>query len=109
EAERTLLEWMNAGKHGDLKTDVEKATRLVQLAPKDPIAHIALAQDHFLARKLDQALAEFQKASDLDPRLGAPYVQMSFIYDVQGKRDDEVAVLRKWVTARPDDPAAQSG
>ena len=57
EAERTLLEWMNAGKHGDVKTDVEKATRLVQLAPKDPIAHIALAQDHFLARKLDQALA----------------------------------------------------
>jgi tetratricopeptide (TPR) repeat protein len=109
EAERTLLEWMNAGKHGDLKTDVEKAARLVELAPKDPIAFLALAQDDLVARKLDEALAGFQKASDLDPHLGAPYVQMSFIYDVQGKHDEEVAVLRKWVAARPDDPAAQSG
>jgi tetratricopeptide (TPR) repeat protein len=109
EAERTLLEWMNAGKHGDLKTDVEKATRLIELAPNDPIAHFARAQDDLVAHKLDEALAGFQKASDLDPQLGAPYVQMSFIYDLQGKRDDEVAVLRKWVGARPDDPAAQAG
>lgn len=108
EAERTLLEWVNAGKHGDLKTDVEKATRLVELAPKDPIAHIALAQDDLVAHKLDEALAGFQRASDLDPHLGAPYLQMSFIYDVQGKRDEEVAVLRKWVGARPDEPAAQA-
>jgi tetratricopeptide (TPR) repeat protein len=108
EAERTLLEWLNAGKHGDLKTDVEKAARLVELAPKDPIAHIALAQDNLVARKFDEALAGFQKASDLDPRLGAPYLQMSFIYDVQGKRDEEVAVLRKWVAASPDEPAAQA-
>jgi len=106
EAERTLLEWMNAGKHGDLKTDIEKATRLVELAPKDPIAHIALAGDEFQAHKLDEALARYQRASDLDPKLGAPYLQMFLIYDVQGKNDDKVAVLRKWVKARPDDPAA---
>src|SRR6202171_6516669 len=107
EAERTLLEWMNAGKHGDLKTDVEKARRLVELAPKDPIAHLALAQDDLVAHNLDEALAGSQRASDLDPRLGTPYLQISFIYDLQGKRDDQVAVLRKWVAARPDDPAAQ--
>ena len=106
EAERTLLEWMNAGKHGDLKTDIEKATRLVELAPKDPISHIALAGDDFQAHKLDEALAGYQRASDLDPQLGAPYLQMFLIYDVQGKHDDKVAVLRKWVKARPDDPAA---
>jgi tetratricopeptide (TPR) repeat protein len=108
EAERTLLEWMNAGKHGDLKADIEKATRLVELAPKDPLAHIALATDDFVTRKLDQALAGFQRASDLDPQLGTPYLQMFFIYDVQGKNDDKVTVLRKWVKARPDDPAAQA-
>ena len=108
ETERTLLEWMNAGKHGDLKTDIEKATRLVELAPKDPIAHIALAVDDFVGHKLDAALAGFQRASDLDPQLGAPYLQMFFIYDLQGKQDDKVAVLRKWVKARPDDPAAQA-
>src|SRR5438128_7051115 len=39
----------------------------------------------------------------------ATSLQMSFIYEVQGKHDDEVAVLRKWVAARPDDPAAQAG
>ena len=107
EAERTLLEWVNAGKHGDFKADIEKATRLVELAPKDPIAHIALAGDDFTAHRLDEALAGYQRASDLDPQLGAPYLQMFFIYDVQGKNDDKVAVLRKWVKARPDDPAAQ--
>src|ERR1700682_6404338 len=107
EAERTLLEWVNAGKHGDFKADIEKATRLVELAPKDPIAHIALAGDDFTAHRLDEALAGYQRASDLDPQLGAPYLQMFFVYDVQGKNDDKVAVLRKWVKARPDDPAAQ--
>jgi tetratricopeptide (TPR) repeat protein len=109
DAERTLLEVLNADKHGDLKTAVDKAGRLVELAPNDPISHIALAQGLLQGHKLDEALAEFHKASDLDPRLGAPYVQMAFIHDVRGNRDEEVAVLRKWVAARPDDSAAQSG
>jgi len=108
EAERTLLEQQNAAKHGDLPTALEKEKRLIELAPNDPISHLLLAGDLVTQRKLDDAIAELQKASDLDQHLGAPYAQMSFIYDVQGKHDEEVAVLRKWVAARPDDPAAES-
>jgi tetratricopeptide (TPR) repeat protein len=84
---------------------LEAWTKAIELSPNDASFHnnyaLALAQ----AKKLPEAQAELQKASEIDPA-GAPqyYYNLGALLANTGQTDGAVEAFKKAIAANPDDP-----
>ena len=76
--------WFNLGLHYKQSNDLDRAaaqfTKLVQLAPDEPIAHYQLGAIHRALGRAPQAIAEFEIAAKLNPLLAAAHFQLYNLY-----------------------------
>lgn len=54
--------------------------------------------------KLDKALADFNRALELNPKHANAFYNRSIVYERQGKRDLAIADVERFVKLKPDDP-----
>lgn len=52
--------------------------------------------------KMDEAIAEFQKAVDLDPKYAAAHLNLAYAYDRQGQLDMALAQYQKVIDLQPE-------
>jgi Flp pilus assembly protein TadD len=57
------------------------------------------------SRKLDEAVSEYQKAIQLEPKSLLSYMQLARVYEMQGKPDDALALYQKALAVAPNSPA----
>lgn len=84
------------------------AGRAVKLDPGSADARLVLGNSHLLARRFDEALAQYQVAARLKPRSAEISVTLAQLYEATGQADSAVAVLRREID-RSGDPAARQG
>lgn len=92
--------------------------RVVALTPKDPLAHLSYGDLHRLrsqrartpAEKTDyarQALASYERAADLDPKLPDPHRQLGFLFYQQKENTRAKDAFQRYLALRPDAPDAR--
>lgn len=86
---------------------VEDAARLAQAAvtaqPDLAAAHQALGTAYRYSLKLDEAAAEFARASELDPKDAATRRTLAELKRATGKTDEALALYREQLAAEPQD------
>lgn len=73
----------------------------VAKSPNKSRPHIALGLALLNARRTDEAIAEFKKAIQLDPRAGEASLNLGQIYFTQGKMEEAVQAFQKGVSQKP--------
>ena len=86
-----------------LKADIAGAEMQVRTSPDDPTAHNFLATKYLQARRLDDALAELQRALQINPRDAEAHSNLASALLVQGRTADAVREARVAVQLKPDD------
>ncbi len=67
-------------------------------------AYILKGQELYADKKLEECREAFQKAAELEPNnLTAKMGQFAILAEL-GRPDEGLAVLDKWIEAKPDDP-----
>jgi tetratricopeptide (TPR) repeat protein len=106
EAERVRIEGMAAGIAGDNAKARELQTKLVELAPGDFRAHMAVGTTALGDRDFAKAQAEFEKAIELNPQASGAYNLLGYTYAGQNQYDKATATFRKYAEVVPDEPNA---
>lgn len=92
--------------------------RVLAITPKDPVAHLYYGDLHRLRAqrakstgdKLDhahKALASYERASELDPKLPDPYRQLGFLYYQQKDTARAKESFNRYLALKPDAPDAR--
>jgi tetratricopeptide (TPR) repeat protein len=112
---RLAVTWESAG---DAETDPDKRkedyansmdyyNKILAIAPREAIVHNNLGHLYADMGKTDEALAEFQKAADIDPTHAASYYYNLGIIEVnKGKMDDASTALKKSTDLDPNNAVA---
>jgi tetratricopeptide (TPR) repeat protein len=85
------------------------ALEIVQLAPDSAAGHQALGAARHINLNLDEALAEYRKAYELDPN--SPIIRRSLadMLRAVGQAEDAIALYRKQLETDKDDLVARTG
>jgi Flp pilus assembly protein TadD len=81
------------------------ANQYVTANPNRAQAHFIYASTLANSRRFDEAISEFQKAIQIEPKALISYMQLAHVYEVQGKLDDALATYQRALTAAPNNPA----
>ena len=88
---------------------LDRALRAGQLAvstdDKDPFAHFALGRVQTLQGDFETALAELEKAIDLNPNLALAYYGLGFALTWSGRAREALPQFHKAIRQSPHDPA----
>jgi uncharacterized membrane protein YgcG/tetratricopeptide (TPR) repeat protein len=91
----------------------EEAARVaalaVKLAPDMAEAHHALALGLHFSLRLDDAMAEYRKAFELDPKTKGTRRSLADLLRASGRADEAIALYREQISADPTDKAARNG
>jgi tetratricopeptide (TPR) repeat protein len=67
--------------------------KAVSLSPNGVLAYCGLGRVYLHQGKYEEAIAEFQKADDLDERLPPTREQLGYAYALAGRRDEALKIL----------------
>ena len=67
---------------------------MVKLVPNEPVAHYQLGALFKMKEDYSAAIAQFEIARDLSPRLAAPHFQLQALYRQAGRAADSAAELK---------------
>jgi serine/threonine-protein kinase len=104
--------WVNY----DLGTDLDRRepaealrylTAAVALRPDSAFARINLGTVLLTKDKTDEAVAEYRRATELDPRFPLAHTGLALGLELQGKLDGAVAAYRRAMELLPNDGAAR--
>lgn len=84
------------------------AGRAVRLDPGNADGRLVLGNSHLLARRYDEALAQYLAAARLKPQSSEIAVTLAQLYEATGQPDSAVALLRREIE-RSGDPGARQG
>ncbi|HSE97923.1 MAG TPA: tetratricopeptide repeat protein [Blastocatellia bacterium] len=82
---------------------------VVKKAPEESRAHNGLGTAYLINLRLDDALAAFQKAVELNPRDEFANLNLANMYRAMGNNERAVAYYRKQIAIKPDDAEARGG
>jgi Flp pilus assembly protein TadD len=88
---------------------VRVAGQAVKMAPDMAEAHHALALGLHISLRLDEAMAEYKKAFDLDPKTKGVRRSLADLNRASGKSQDAITLYREQLVAEPTDKAARTG
>ena len=74
----------------DVKNAAALATRAAELDDSDPWAHLALGYAEFLNRRTEHAVAEFQRALEINPNFAAAHGYLGTAFAFDGQSDQSV-------------------
>src|SRR3954466_3303254 len=106
EAERVRIEGIAAGIAGDNAKARELQVKLVEIAPGDFRAHMALGTTGLGDRDFAKAQGEFEKAIELNPQAAGAYNLLGYTYAGQNQFEKAVGTFRKYAEVVPDEPNA---
>jgi tetratricopeptide (TPR) repeat protein len=104
EPERQVICALDAGGRGEPARQKECLAKLLQLVPDDERAHNLMALYHFGRQETAEAIAEFQKATTINPQFSAPYNQLGYAYRSMGKYGEAEQAFKKYIELIPNDP-----
>jgi len=84
---------------------VQVANQYLTSNPNRGAAHFIYASALANSKKFDEAIPEYRKAIELEPKALLPYMQLASVYAMQGKSDDMIAVYQQALKVSPDNPA----
>lgn len=91
---------------------LEEAHREILLAhsldPTSPIIARDIAKMHYYRGDCDAALAQCERAIDLNPHLAPAYTLLGFVQEGRGELDKSFAAFRRASQLSPDDPCIQA-
>jgi TolB-like protein len=89
---------INRGRHDEAVYQIKVA---IDLDPLRPLFYGWSVGLHCAAGRLDEALADFERAKELDPTFGLPYFHAGMTYFLKGMPEKAVEVLRQGVQIAP--------
>ena len=88
---------------------VRIAESVVKVAPDLAEAHRLLAVGHHISLRLDDAVAGYKRALELDPTSKASRASLADLYRASGKNEEALALYNEQLAADPKDRAARAG
>jgi adenylate cyclase len=88
----------------DMKEAALLAARAGELDESDPWAHLALGWAAFLMRRIHDAVAEFQRALDINPNFAAAHGHLGSALAFDGQSDQAIHHLELALGMSPHDP-----
>ena len=104
EPERMLIAGVDAGAKGDVARQRESFTKLVAAYPNDERAHNFLGGYYFGRQEYAAAVAEYEKATAINPSFSQPYNQMGYAYRFLYKYPEAEKAFKKYIELIPGDP-----
>jgi tetratricopeptide (TPR) repeat protein len=104
EGERHQVLALEAAMRGDPAANVMHLKELVRLFPNDERAHTLLGVLYFGRQDYQNAIAEFEKATSINPKFSPPYNQLGYAYRFLDRFSDAEAAFKKYTDLIPDDP-----
>ena len=104
EPERLLIAGVDAGAKGDVTRQRESFTKLVASFPHDERAHNLLGGYYFGRQEYAAAVAEYEKATTINPSFSQPYNQMGYAYRFLYKYPEAEKAFKKYIELIPGDP-----
>ena len=101
----SLICGVDAGAKGEPGAPEARAsTKLVAAYPDDERAHNLLGAYHFGRQDYAAAVAEYKKATAINPAFSQPYNQMGYAYRFLGKYPEAEQAFKKYIELIPGDP-----
>jgi tetratricopeptide (TPR) repeat protein len=107
DGEQLWIRGVEAGSGGLSMKQREYYTELVSAYPNDERAHNLLATNYFGQQEYAKALAEYEKAIEINPEFSQPYNQVGYAYRFLGKYEAAEEAFKKYIEIIPDDPNPQ--
>ena len=104
EGEQLTIAGVDAGAKGDVDRQRESFTKLVAAYPNDERAHNLLGGYHFGRQDYAAAVAEYEKATAINPSFSQPYNQMGYAYRFLDKNTEAEKAFKKYIELIPGDP-----
>lgn len=104
EPEKLLICALDAGAKGEPARQNDCLARLIAAHPDDERAHNLMGAYHFGRQDYASAVAEYKKATGINPRFSQPYNQMGYAYRFMGKYPEAEQAFKKYIELIPGDP-----
>jgi len=82
--------------------DLATYTKLLRAHPDDPLRHDAVATIYLEARRLDDAIAHFQRSLELNPASAPTQYNLGYAHALRGQRDEAIRRFREALRLDPD-------
>ena len=104
EGERLMILALEAGGNANPAKALEYQEELVAKYPEDERAHFLLGGAYFGRQEYDKAIAEYRKATELNPRFSPAYNLLGYAHRAVDQFDDAETAFRKYIELIPGDP-----
>jgi tetratricopeptide (TPR) repeat protein len=102
--ERLWIRGVEAGANADAAKALELFTRLTAEYPRDERAHFLLGNSYFGRQEYDKAIAEYRRATDLEPGFAPAWNIVGYAYRTVQRYDDAERAFQKYIELIPSDP-----
>jgi tetratricopeptide (TPR) repeat protein len=104
DGERLTILALEAGGNANPAKALEYTHELVAKYPNDERAHFLLGGGYFGRQDYDKAIAEYRKATELNPKFSPAYNLLGYAYRAVEKFDDAETAFKKYIELVPGDP-----
>jgi tetratricopeptide (TPR) repeat protein len=104
EPEKLVICALDAGAKGEPERQRDCLARLVAASSDDERAHNLMGAFHFGRQDYEAAIAEYEKASAINPAFSQPYNQKGYAYRFLGRYADAEQAFKRYIELIPDDP-----
>ncbi len=104
EGERLMILALEAGGNANPAKALEYQKELVAKYPGDERAHFLLGGAYFGRQEYDEAIAEYRKATEINPRYSPAYNLLGYAYRAVDKYEDAEVAFKKYIELIPGDP-----
>jgi tetratricopeptide (TPR) repeat protein len=104
EGERLLILGLQANANADQPKALQYAEELVAKYPRDERAHFNLGNAYGARQQNDKAIAEYQKAIEINPTYSIAYNALGYAYRAADNNAEAEKAFKKYVELVPNDP-----
>jgi len=104
DGERLMILALQAGGNADPAKALTYQQELVTKYPGDERAHFLLGNGFFGQQQYEKAIAEYRKASEINPRFSPAYNSIGYAYRPLEQYDQAEVAFKKYIELIPNDP-----
>ena len=104
EGERLTILALEAGGNANPTKQLEYLLELVTKYPNDERAHFLLGGSYFGQQEYEKAIAEYRRATEINPDFSPTYNSLGYAYRQVEKFDDAETAFKKYIELIPGDP-----
>jgi tetratricopeptide (TPR) repeat protein len=104
DGERLLILSLEAGAKADRAKSLQYAEEIVAKYPRDERAHFNLSNAYAGRQQNDKAIAELQKAIEINPNYSPAYNSLGYAYRAVGNNTEAEKAFKKYIALVPNDP-----